>query len=412
MKIVFLQDDFPPQSFGGAGYSTYELARGMCEAGHEVSVITTCRTQEDAGEYQYEGMTVYRIASNYAPRWRAWRSIYNHGPVRAVGVILRRIEPDVVHINNVHNYLSYHCFKIARRYARAVVFTARDTMSVCYGKLDTDRYLETFDTHTTWLDHIRFAKKRYNPFHNVCVRRYLAYAHKRFAVSKALSVALMENGINDVSVMHTGARVEEWGARAEEIASFKKRFTITNKKVILFAGRISSGKGGEKVIAAFEVVAKQVPDAVLLIVGTEDESLKRMRRTADPAVSARVVVTGWVERDAVRIAYGAADVVVVPSLYLDPFPRTVIEAMASGKPVVGSCYGGSPEIIVDGVTGYVVNPLHEETIAEKTIDLLTNSQKAEQFGIVGYAHIKNDFNIEDVVKKYLSVYVDILNEGK
>jgi len=73
MKIVFLQDDFPPQSFGGAGFSTYELARGMRELGHEVYVITACRTSAEAGESTYDDLTVFTIVSNYAPRWRAWR---------------------------------------------------------------------------------------------------------------------------------------------------------------------------------------------------------------------------------------------------------------------------------------------------------------------------------------------------
>jgi len=71
MRILFLQDDFPPQSFGGAGISTYELAVGMKDAGHEVFVITTCRKKNDAGEFDYHGIKIFRIMSNYPGRWRA-----------------------------------------------------------------------------------------------------------------------------------------------------------------------------------------------------------------------------------------------------------------------------------------------------------------------------------------------------
>ena len=77
MKILFLQDDFPPQSFGGAGISTYDLAHGMKKAGHEIFVVTTCRKESDAGELDYQGLKVFRIVNNYSGRWRAYLSLYN-----------------------------------------------------------------------------------------------------------------------------------------------------------------------------------------------------------------------------------------------------------------------------------------------------------------------------------------------
>ncbi len=404
MKIVFLQDDFPPQSQGGAGFSTYELARGMHELGHEVCVITTCRDIKDAGMCTYEGISIYTIVSNFNPRWRAWRSIYNFSVVGQVRNIFKQVRPDIVHINNVHHHLSYHCFALARKYARGVVFTARDTMSVCYGKLDTERYLAHFDMRTTWRDHIQVAKKRYNPLYIFFARRYLAYADRRFAVSRSLAEALMANGVHNVEVLHTGARVEEWGAHATDIDTFRKRYSIENKKVIMFAGRISAGKGGEKILESFLRVCASESDAVLLIVGAEDESLRRLKSQMDQNVADRIVVTGWVDRAAMKVAYAVADVVVVPSLYLDPFPRTVIEAMASGKPVVGTCYGGAPEIIVDGGTGYVVNPLHTEDFAEKVLRIVQDSECAHRFGHAGYERIKNDFNLGEKVEQYLSIY--------
>src|SRR3989344_1307317 len=204
MKILFLQDDFPPQSFGGAGISTYELASGMQKAGHEVYVITTVRSKNGAGESDYHGLKVFKIASDYHERWRGWVSLYNPPVVRQVETILKRIRPDVVHANNIHFYLSYHCLKLAKRYAKAVVWTARDAMAFSYGKLNTERYLVALDARLSWRGQLAQAGKRFNPLRNYCIRTYLKYADKRFAVSKALQTALAQNGIYDVEVMHTG----------------------------------------------------------------------------------------------------------------------------------------------------------------------------------------------------------------
>lgn len=55
MRVLFLSDDFPPESFGGAGISTYELAKGFQKAGHEVFVITTVRNEADAGGERLRG---------------------------------------------------------------------------------------------------------------------------------------------------------------------------------------------------------------------------------------------------------------------------------------------------------------------------------------------------------------------
>src|SRR3990167_4766627 len=185
MKIVFLSDDFPPQSFGGAGISTYELALAMLEAGQDVSIITTCREKEEAGESEDKGLKIFKIASNYPGEWRAYVSLYNAPVVRKLEDILKRVKPDIVHANNIHHYLSYHSLKIAKKYAK-VVITFRDAMSFSFGKLMTRKYLESLDAKVTWLDHLKQAKLRWNPFRNLIVKYYLGYVDQKFAVSYAL----------------------------------------------------------------------------------------------------------------------------------------------------------------------------------------------------------------------------------
>lgn len=409
MKIVFLSDDFPPASFGGAGISTYELARGMVREGHEVYAITTCRKKEDAGVVEFEGIVVHKIASDYPERWRAYVSLNNIPVTRQVREILKTLRPDVVHVNNVHFYLSYRCIALARMYAKAVVFTARDTVSVCFGKLSTPGYLKKFEYRTTWRDHLRFAKKRYNPLYTFFARRYLACAQRRFAVSDALKRGLEANGIQDVEVMHTGGDAEGWTATEDEVKAFSEKYGLTGKKVVLFGGRLSEGKGGGKTLEAFLQVCREVPNAVLLVAGSHDAYAERMLEKAEGmGFRESMIVTGWIQKEVMRVAYAVADVVVAPSLYLDPFPRIVIEAMASGKPVVSTCYGGAPEIVVDESTGYVVNPFHTKEYAERIITLLTDEVRSAAFGKAGYARIKTDFNLEDVVKKYIVVYESVM----
>lgn len=409
MTILFLSDDFPPASYGGAGISTYELAIGMKSAGHNVFVITTCREESEAGESDYHGLKVFKIVSNYKGRWRAYISLYNRPVVRQVDKLLKEIQPDVVHANNIHFHLSYHSLKIARKHAKLIVLTARDTMSICYGKLATKRYLNHLDTRTTWRDHVKQAGKRWNPLRNFFIKMYFRYVDQLFSVSNALKEALLQNGIKDVIVAHTGVDANSWSVNESEITQFQKKHAIEDKKVVLFGGRLSEAKGGTKALKAMLEIAQSVPEAVLLVVGEIDWYADKMKEEASILdIKDRLIFTGWIEREEVKAAYAAADIVLVPSLYLDPFPRIIIEGMASGRPVIATRYGGAPEIVVDGVTGYVVNPKHPEEIAEKAIGLLNNPKKAEKFGRAGYERVKTNFSLEGVIEKYISTYEALL----
>lgn len=411
MRILFLQDDFPPASFGGAGISTYELALGVKKAGHEVFIITTCRNESEAGESEYHGLKMYKIASDYHERWRAWVSLHNPPVVRQVEELLKKIRPDVVHANNIHFHLSYHCLKVAKKYTKVVVFTARDAMAFTYGKLGTKRYLKSFDARVTWLDNFKQAGKRWNLFRNVCVKRYLAYADKVFVVSGALKKALEENGIRHVEVMHTGADVSAYIVSQESVVCFKEKHGLANKKIVLFGGRLSDGKGGRKALEAMAIIAKEIPDAVLLIAGSIDGYAQLMKAEAHAlGIVEKFIFTGWIEREEMKTAYAVADVVLVPSLCLDAFPRTVVEAMASGKPVIATCYGGAPEIIVNGITGYVVNPLRPQEIADKTLDILQNPEKAAAFGSAGRARVQSDFNLDRKIHVLIARYSALLQE--
>lgn len=396
MKIVFLHDNFPPMSFGGGGISNYELAQGMQKAGHDVSVITTCRRESDAGESEYHGIKVFRIANDYDGRWRAWFSLYNPPVVRQVEKLLKKIQPDVAHANNIHFYLSYYCLKLAKRYAKVVVWTARDVMSFNYGKLTTKRYLENFDGHTTWCDHIKQAGKRWNPFRNFLIKKYLAYADKLCAVSAALQKALEQNGIKNVEVVHTGIDASAWQISREAVATFRKKYDLGSKKVILFGGRLNAGT---QVVRAMKLLVQALP-AVLLVMGKK-ENAEQMKIESN---GLDIVYTGWLSGEEKIAAYYASNVVWVPSAYFDAFPRSALEASAAGKPVIATKFGGAAELVQDGETGYIVNPFHPQEIAEKTLDLLKNPEKAEQFGKAGYKRVETRFNLDEYIASYVSYY--------
>lgn len=413
MKILFLQDDFPPQSFGGAGISTYELALKMKQLGHEVFVITTTRKESEMGESYYNGLKIYKIISNYHDRWREYVSLYNRQVIPTLTEILKNIHPDVIHINNVHSHLSYYSLKLAKKYSKAVIFTARDTMLFSYGKLETHAYIYCYDTHFSWWEHLKQARKRWNPFRNFVIKKYLKYVDRIFAISEALKIALKENGIKNVGVIYNGIDVNQWNVSNDEIDNFKKKHNLIGKRVILFGGRLSASKGAEKTILALKEIVSQVPNVILLVIGKVDWYADLMKQKAhDLGIQESLVFTGWIEGQEIKAAYQASEIVLMPSIYLDAFGRVNIEAMAAKKPVVGTCFGGTPEIVKDGETGYIVNPIYPERITDKVLELLNNVDKAEAFGLSGYKRVLVEFNQDHIAEQYIHVYNNEVSKNR
>lgn len=409
MKILFLSDGFPPASGGGAEIVAFNLAKGLKELGHQIYVITTVQDRGQVEELDYRGLKVFKIYANYHERWRAYLGLYNPQTVGQVKEIIRKVNPDVVHAHNTHRYLSYHCLKIAKKYSQTVFLTAHDAILFHYGKLfdfiDHDDLLipESFNYKVNPWNQIKRFKKRYNPFRNLVIRHYLKYVDKIFSISYVLKEALDQNGIENTVVIHNGVDVDEWQVDNDKIKDFKGKYDLENRKIVSFVGRLSVLKGGAKAIEAMEKVVRKIPKATLLVIGQKDGYAEEMQALAKQG-NVPIIFTGWLAGDELRAAYHASDLFLTPSIYLDPFNLINIEAMAVGKPVVGTCFGGTSEVVVDNETGYIVNPLNTERIVDKIIDLLNNSKKLEKFGQNGFKRARNNFSLEKQIKETLKWY--------
>ncbi|HPH52027.1 MAG TPA: glycosyltransferase family 4 protein [Candidatus Portnoybacteria bacterium] len=406
MKILFLSDDFPPNSFGGAGVIAYNLAKEFLSCGHEVIIITTVQEKLCEGHEIIEGINIFKIYSNYNKRWRAWLSLYNPKTVKKVKRIIKQIKPDIVHVHNIHYHLSYACLRSAKKYSKAVFLTAHDVMLVHYGKLMFTHKNFHEDRPKNYkisiLDQIKEAGKGYNPFRNLIIRHYLKYIDRIFVVSNALKKVLEINGIKNIEVIHNGIDIENWKANEETINKFKSEYRLNNKKVILFSGRISEAKGINTILRTMKLIINKDNNVILLIVGKSDQ--KTIELTKELEIDSRIIFADWLDRESIKLAYLVADVCVIPSICFDSFPNTNLEAMACSKPVVGTCFGGTPEIVVDNQTGYIVDPENTEKLSDKIIDLLKNPQKAKQFGENGYERVKKYFSLQEQANKIIKNY--------
>ncbi len=179
---------------------------------------------------------------------------------------------------------------------------------------------------------------------------------------------------------------------------------------LLSMGRMDWRKGFQCGIEAVAILKDRHgidAEYTVLGVGACLEELSALARTL--GVEDRVVFPGFVDSVAERIA--ASDMVLVPSLWQEPFGLTVIESMACRKPVIASRVGGIPEIIEDGVNGFLVSPERAaEEIVQKILMMLRNPGLAEDMSERARATVLEKFTIETSALRTRLFYDRLLSD--
>ncbi|KKS13441.1 MAG: Glycogen synthase [Candidatus Magasanikbacteria bacterium GW2011_GWA2_41_55] len=397
MKILFLNDFIPPRNIGGPGFRNFEVAQELFKRGNEVYFITSCQKREQEGEETKDGIKIFNVYSNYNLKYRNYVSVCNLAVLGKIKKIIKKLKPDITHVDTVHIHLSYASIKIAKKYSKAVFLTSRDFMLYYPDKfIQKEKICGETNYKVNWLDNLKVAKKRYNPFRNIMIKRYLKYVDKIFAISEEMKKALNQNGIINVDVLYNSLPIPQK----------EPSYMENNSKIIFSPSRTSESKGVYALLATFPLIKKDVADAKILIVGTTKDRKKRILEYMDKNNISKenVEILGWINNEEVKSIYGKISVVVTPSLYPDPLLGVNLEAALYKKPVVTTCFGGAKEFVVNGETGYVVNPYDTKEMAEKITDILLDGDKAKQFGEAGYKRLKEKFSINIQTDKLLNYY--------
>jgi glycosyltransferase involved in cell wall biosynthesis len=119
------------------------------------------------------------------------------------------------------------------------------------------------------------------------------------------------------------------------------------------------------------------------------------------------VLRNW-PHDAVMSAWNRCIIGVTPSIWPEPSPTVIMEAMAMGHPVIGSRIGGIPEQIVDGETGYLVTPGDSEELRQALERLLTDLESRERMGLAAKEQVKKFF-ASVIVARVEEIYDEVLS---
>lgn len=379
---------YPAWAYGGIPRVVYELSREMVRKGHSVTVYTTDAFNE---RLRYEGSGQDKVVDGIKIHY--FRNLsnslaYNYQLFLPLGmrqVVKKTIgEFDIIHLHGHRNFLN----NIAHHYALK------------------NRVPYILSGHGTILRIERriFAKMM---FDSILGNRVIEDAERFVAVSEHEVSQYEHMGISreKVSIIYNGIDIDAYRVLPEK-DSFRKKYGLTGKKIILFLGKITPRKGVDFLVKAF--AGLNMDDSVLVIAGNDMgfkgkvEAIIKERHLAE-----RVVFTGLLAGEDKLAAYQDADVVVYPAIH-EIFGLVPFEAMMCGTPVIVTDDCGCGEIIGSEAIGYLVRYNDISGLRDLIRKVICNKDDASEKVSKGRKFIIDNLNWECTGNKYLDIYNGVI----
>ena len=314
------------------------------------------------------------------------------GYARGMAASMRRELPDydLVHVHELWHYPGFAAYRAARGVGKPYIVSLHGGLA-------------------PWaLGHKVLRKRLYM---KAVQRRVLDSADSIHAMTSGEAQQVRDMGITTpVSVVPNGIPSEAFDDLPAGCGAVGLNARLDGKQVVLYLGRIHPGKGLDILARAFGEIASARGDVCLVIAGPDEGGYKPQVEAAllEAGVSDNTVWTGMLTGSDKRAAFSSADVFVLPS-YSEGFSIAVLEAMASGLPVVISrqCY--FPEV-ADHEAGLVVET-NVRQVADALAYLLEHPDEGRAMGERGRQSVRDSYTWEAVAEKMIGLYERVLSES-
>ncbi|MCL5407307.1 MAG: glycosyltransferase [Patescibacteria group bacterium] len=361
MKILIATESYYPNISGVAVFA-HNLARKMVASGHEVFVIAPS-PKMIAYEEKVDGIKIFRLASKTNP----WRKGYyiSRWPFRRVGQIIQAVMPDIIHLQDPA-LISLASLRKARKMKIPVVVTNHFSLEY------TISYLPSL--------------KIIHPLFLKVLRTYLGWFYNRADLltcpTKTVAANFLKANLKTrVEVISNGVDLSRFMPFYGDTLYVRRKFKIPeNLPLVLFVGRLDVDKDLKTLIKAIPYVLKEV-EAHFVIVGEGKIKTTLEQMVKKSQVSKNVTFIGFIPHDNEILPR----IYQMSQVFINPCPSetqsiVVLEAQATGLPVVLANAGALPELVKDGVNGFLFKPSDELDLAKKINQILENTGKAQKMG--------------------------------
>lgn len=371
---------------GGVEEAVYNLSLKLSKLGHKVYIFTTSIDTNDHIE-EYENITIFRYG-------RSFKLAYTDISIRLLNGALKHdidldLDLDIVHLHLGSPPATLAALNYIKKKRKPFVVTHHSDPEWNYGSI---------------------------------VRRFIVFVYAKYHIKNALSksdiiVALSENFLNaskvlgdykdKIKIIPNGINLEDFDSRYTRSSARNELGLLQHDKIILFVGSLTERKGPQILINAVNLISKSVPKIRLILIGSRTTYVKSLEKLIkDLNMESIVKLTGFVNDDTKLLYYKSADVFVLPS-FSESFGIVLLEASASGLPLIVSDLEAFKVIIDEGYNGIVSKVGDVEDLSEKILYLLNNDAIRNEMSINARKKVEN-YSWERIAKETEKIYVDLL----
>lgn len=390
LRILIASESFYPV-VSGVAVMTERLAHYLAKQGHTITVITPSRSHRMYQERR-RGYTIQRVPSWPNPFRKTQRITFF--PTRSVKKILSKVQPDIVHIHDP--WLT----------------------SIAVAKYCREHAIPVLVTHHFSYDFLRAYVRNLKPLHKgmqIVLEKTLFLPLYNTCDVLTVPTKTMQRGINEIDglevtpqIVSNGVSTERFG-KPISLDSFREKYQLpANRPLVTCVSRLDPEKNISMHLEALQLLVKQrVPFHALIVGdGSERESLQEQAEE----LGLHKYVT-WIKRidnqstELVQL-YQASALFCIPSP-IETESIVTMEAMAAGLPIVATKAGALPELVKEGVNGYLVLPKHREVWAKKIQLLLEDTKLRTSMGQASRTRIQPR-DIHKTLGKFEELYEELL----
>lgn len=388
---------------GGSEKYYFELAELLKEHGHEVAFFSMQDEKNIiTGDKEY---FVEKIDLNTGSKLKALDVIYSKTNYKKMKEALEDFKPDIVHINNFQRQLSASIIKAIKEKNIPIVFTAHDMNSICpssamlyQGKICEacieKGYLECIKKHCV---------------KNSIMKSILGVIEKKYYDMNKIfkKIDCIVSPSNFIKQQLIKGKLPY--SRIEVLYNFVNETNTANIKIgdyAFYFGRLSIEKG---IINLVDAVS-QIPNGKLYIAGDGPERQNIENRIKENKLDDKIILLGYLNQDEIRKYISNSRFVVVPSVWYENCPYSILETMEIGKPIIGSNIGGIPELIEDNINGYLYEFNNVNILKEKMTKLFNNKNYVKEFSKNSKQLFEEKYSASQYYKQIIALYEELVKE--
>lgn len=391
---------------GGSEKYYFELANLLKEKGHQIAFFSMKNKKNiQTGEKEY---FVDELDLNTGSKLKALDVIYSKENKKKMLEALEDFKPDIVHVNNFQRQLSESIIEAIKKKNIPIVFTAHDLEAVCPNKtmLDENKNICELCKNGHYINCIKkkcikssLLKSILGAVETKYYRNKKVYTEKIDKIvtpSKFYKKQLIDYGIEDdkIIVIPNFLDIDKYNIRT------------SNDGYALYFGRLSKEKGILNLVEAFSNIKNQ--KLYIAGDGPEKEIIERIIQTRN--LEKNIKLIGFLNEKEMQEKIANCRFVVLPSIWYDNCPYSILETLAIGKPVIGSDMGGIPELVRDKVNGLIFRHNDIQELEEKMKLLFENKGLVEEYGKNAKKIAQKEYSRDKYYDKMIKIYEDVLGD--